>query len=185
MSRRVPVAVCCLLGAVLTIAAGCATPLDPECPRTDWLELGRADGLAGRAPRQLSGGKAACAERGSQPDGTAYARGWAEGLNAFCTPARGLEVGRSGGGYDQVCPPAQEAGFLKGYRVGRRIFETRIRIDEVRAEMRANAKLLEKPDSTEPRKGELMERNKRLARELARHEAMLVLHENIAIPGSY
>lgn len=118
MSRMVFVLALGSLGA----AAGCATLSVEErtafCTNTDWYRYGVNDGTLGVPSSERGGMIADCAELGRPVDVIAYQAGRAEGLSEYCTVESGYEVGLSGRGYRNVCPPDLQPDFLQGYAQG-------------------------------------------------------------------
>lgn len=107
-----------LLLAVTAVLAGCATLNENECRSVDWRELGRNDGAHGYESSRLGEHMEACGKYGITPDGGAYRAGRDEGLRQYCQPDNALQLGRSGGGYNQVCPGESGAMFVAFYNRG-------------------------------------------------------------------
>ena len=110
----------------LSGAPGCvSTPLAPLCPKLDWYESGRRDGMEGKSMKHgidfMNEQHALCASRSDPPDQAAFANGRSAGLTEFCGPEVGLEAGRAGQGYEDVCPEHLEKPFLQGYSAGQKI----------------------------------------------------------------
>ena len=84
------------LAAALTapfILGACATPLTAEsCQATDWSQLGYSAAAGGQVLSGLPSLARECAELGVEADRLAFAQGAEAGTDAFCTPARVLEV---------------------------------------------------------------------------------------------
>ncbi|TXH05285.1 MAG: DUF2799 domain-containing protein [Nevskiaceae bacterium] len=99
-------------------AAGCATLSESECHTADWRELGRSDGAHGYEASRLGDHMEACGKYGVTPDGDAYRAGRSEGLQQYCQPDNALQLGRSGNGYNSVCPGESGAIFVAYYNRG-------------------------------------------------------------------
>ena len=56
------------------------------------------------------------------PDLQAYQAGRAAGLQEFCQPHKGFQLGSRGGNYAGVCPAELERDFVEAYRVGRVLY---------------------------------------------------------------
>lgn len=100
------------------IASGCATMPEAECDGTDWYAMGLEDGLRGQMSSNVSKRAAACATAGAIPDRARYQAGHTAGLNDYCTVENGIQAGKTGRSYKDVCPDAQEGEFLAGYYLG-------------------------------------------------------------------
>lgn len=152
-SRGFLVAGCALVGL-----ASCASLSEEQCREGDWASIGYADGLKGRPQTRLSDHFEACGDYGIRPDPTAYGTAWARGVEVYCQPGNGFEVGRRGRPYKGVCPSHLEGGFLQSYRIGlglhereealedaeddlatarQRLDEVNIRIDALEGDLRA------------------------------------------------
>ena len=118
-------------GAALALGS-CATMSAEQCLAGDWSGRGYADGQSGLTMSRLEDHAKACAEHGVSPDTAAYAAGRRQGLMRYCTPARGFEAGRSGAGYEGVCPPELEPDFLPAYRDGQIVHEVQQALDDAR-----------------------------------------------------
>jgi hypothetical protein len=93
----------------------------PSCAQIDWFEIGRHDGASG-LPMERSNAYAERCNLTPQPfDQELYANGRNAGLLEYCTTAMGLEKGRAGMAYEDVCPEPLEESFLAGYQLGQRI----------------------------------------------------------------
>ncbi|MCC1481973.1 DUF2799 domain-containing protein [Roseibaca sp. Y0-43] len=124
-----------VLGVALLLS-GCATLSEEECLSGDWRGIGLRDGTAGQvADAQFARHVKACEKAGITPQRAAWQQGYTEGLRSYCTPAKGLEEGRAGRSYSNVCPVGSEAGFLRGYRVGEADYDARQEVRRVESEM--------------------------------------------------
>lgn len=105
--------------ATLAVVTGCASLSEEQCLSGDWAGIGQSDGAAGLvAEAQFARHVKACADAGITPDRAAWQSGYARGLQSYCTPQKGLDEGLAGRRYRNLCPPASEPGFLRGYRIG-------------------------------------------------------------------
>lgn len=107
---------------------GCATLSKEDCLRGDWFAIGKADGEEGRRPDYVDLHAQACAEHKVRPDLVAYQRGRSEGLNLYCIPHNGFELGREVKAYDGVCPANLQEEFLKAYVAG--VEQAKIHLEE-------------------------------------------------------
>lgn len=102
---------------------GCATGLSQqECQIADWHTIGFEDGAKGRPEAQLGKHRKACAEHGIALQLDEYREGWKTGIDGFCQPANGYNLGRKGRPYGGVCPDTLEPEFLGSYRDGRSLY---------------------------------------------------------------
>lgn len=110
------------IGAYLLLNSGCVTVSEHSpCDKLDWYEIGRQDGVAGERPTVFETHVRECQARRSRPDQEIYLNGYNAGLVEFCSPQGGLEAGKAGRSYAQVCPEHLERRFLPAYEVGRNI----------------------------------------------------------------
>jgi hypothetical protein len=123
---------------------GCASIGRDECAVADWRTVGFEDGTQGALPDAISRYRRACAEHGIVPDLNAYMNGRREGLQSYCTPGNGFNVGAQGSFYAGVCPPEMEGDFLDAYSSGHRLYElesaayeAQSRVDQASAELEA------------------------------------------------
>jgi hypothetical protein len=148
-----------LLSVTFAVAVlqGCASIGSDECQVADWRTVGLEDGAQGASPDAIGRYRVACAEHGVVPDLDAYMQGRAEGLQSYCTPGNGFNVGAQGATYGGVCPPDAETAFLDAYSSGHRLYELESAANEAQSRVSyAHAEL------------------ERLKRELAADEAALI-----------
>ena len=98
--------------------AGCATMSESDCLHADWYLVGLEDGRQGRPAEYFQRRQSACFEHNVGVDAETWARGHAEGLDAYCTPRRGWREGRDGNDYRYACPQDQEEAFLAAFDAG-------------------------------------------------------------------
>lgn len=114
-----------LLGLILCfITTGCASLSKEECANANWDALGYADGSRGKSADRFNLHQKACAEHGYKASFADYKDGHLRGLQeVFCKPRNGYQLGLKGSGYNNVCPPDVEPGFLAAYHHGRDIYK--------------------------------------------------------------
>ena len=122
---------------VLVVAAvsGCASMSSEECVNSDWVAIGYEDGSRGYTADKFGSRRKACAKHGVTADFQAYQSGRAEGLVEFCQPARGFNLGASGGAYNGVCDVALEEEFLDAYRVGAQLYSLRSNVNNANSKI--------------------------------------------------
>ncbi|SFO40543.1 Protein of unknown function [Cohaesibacter marisflavi] len=135
---------------LLPLLAGCASLSQEECQTGDWGAVGANDAMEGRDATRFSEHIEACSKYDIAPDKKLYEIGYQKGLRSYCTPSNGFSVGRNGYSYRQICPPASEPEFMRGYLRGSALHETETEIAEKeqeltrlkteRAELRASKK---------------------------------------------
>lgn len=119
--------------ATAAVLAGCASMSPQECRTANWYEKGRSDGLHGESRAYFEEHVQACAEAHVTPDAQAYRQGWELGIQSFCTPQNGRDVGRAGRSYTSgTCPAALEPAFEREYRRGRDVYNARQQLDQIR-----------------------------------------------------
>ena len=128
------------IGTALSALAmsGCASMSGDECMATDWSAVGFEDGARGFTTERFSKHRKACAKHGVTADFSAYQDGREQGLNEYCQPGRGYDVGVNGGRYYGVCSVDHEADFLDAYNAGYNLYTLRSNVN--RASSRINAK---------------------------------------------
>lgn len=124
------------LAAVITTLASCGTMSKEECRVADWGVVGDTDGAAGYNPQsRFADHVKSCSKSGATPNQTQWYQGYQTGIKRFCTPLSGASHGESGGAYNNVCPPEMEPGFVRGYSLGKRVYDLRSRIDSLRSDV--------------------------------------------------
>ena len=105
-----------------------ASVSESQCVAGDWETIGYRDGALGYRSSRLLAHQDACLPHGVTPDREAYQLGWRQGIEEFCDPTNGFELGQSGDGHDNVCPAQQRDVFLAAYDRGRTLFVARDRV---------------------------------------------------------
>lgn len=126
--------------AVALAVTGCAGMSEQACLVSDWRTIGFEDGAAGRSVGSIGGYRQACARHGVAPDLASYRVGHAEGVEIYCRPGRGFEVGRRGAAYQGVCPAALEPDFVAAYESGRRLHDLESAVVGVDAQIASNGR---------------------------------------------
>lgn len=124
----------CWLVVISLSASGCSTLSKDECITADWRTIGFEDGSRGYTSQRISSHRESCAEHGITPNMDRYLSGHREGLHNYCTYANGLNVGKRGTEYNQVCPQEIEGEFIAGYRQGRKIHDVSTQIADLENE---------------------------------------------------
>ena len=115
-----------ILVAIATLGvSGCATMSSDECLTSDWQAIGYEDGSRGYTADRLGNHRKACAKHGVTPDFQAYQTGHEQGLNNFCQPSRGFNLGVNGGSYNGVCANHREHAFVDAYNAGHHLYRLR------------------------------------------------------------
>lgn len=138
------------------LLSGCATTMNQaECLSADWYAIGLEDGSHGQTMARLTQRRKQCSEFGVAPDVQAYQQGRYDGLDYYCTLPNGLEVGKRGQSYNNVCPAEMQYYFLTGYRLGREIHRVRSEINRNRRQVSAIEKEIASEETTAERQAEL------------------------------
>ncbi|ADZ68497.1 ATPase involved in DNA repair [Polymorphum gilvum SL003B-26A1] len=124
------------MGLALTLG-GCESVSKDQCLAGDWVSLGRADGAVGRSSNRIEDIVKDCGRHGVTPDPQAYLAGWNEGVQIYCTPANGFNVGRQGSSHSGICPPALAGSFEQSYRLGYRLWSARSAVEQVETRIRS------------------------------------------------
>ena len=110
------------------VLSGCATLGQDECLYADWLTIGYEDGAHGYPASRIDSHRKDCARHGITADFNRYQEGRLEGLQEYCMPQKGYNLGTSGKQYNYVCPQDLEAPFLKGYYHGKNVLLAQMEI---------------------------------------------------------
>ncbi|WP_312223505.1 DUF2799 domain-containing protein [Rhizobium rhizoryzae] len=121
------------LGAMCLLPS-CYSFSKEECVAANWKVIGDTDGAAGYNPQSRFADHVKSCERVKVvPDQTTWYQGFQEGIKRYCTPLSGAQRGEAGDGYNNVCPPDLEPGFMRGYTLGKRVHEVRERMNSIRS----------------------------------------------------
>jgi hypothetical protein len=104
---------------------------EAECLTADWRAVGYEDGAQGYGPQQLAVRRKACAEYGIAPNFEAYMAGRDEGLQYYCRPQNGYNVGNNGYRYGGQCPPQLEPAFMAAHGDGFGLYQRRARMQSI------------------------------------------------------
>lgn len=126
-----------LLFGLAAAVSGCATFPTEECESGDWRKIGAQDGRDGRLPDRFTQHAKACKLDRSEASREAYMTGREKGLAEYCTTTRGYREGALGQKYLGVCPEGSASDFLKGYSLGRRIYELEARQSKIATALRS------------------------------------------------
>ncbi|WP_122522506.1 DUF2799 domain-containing protein [Pannonibacter phragmitetus] len=121
---------------IALLLGGCDTVSKEQCQAGDWRALGRADAASGHAANRISKVAEDCGQYGISPDPAAYQSGWQEGVQIYCTPLNGFNIGRQGDSKSDICPPALAGQFEYAYQLGNRIYSARREVENVESRLR-------------------------------------------------
>ncbi|MFL6547409.1 MAG: DUF2799 domain-containing protein [Povalibacter sp.] len=154
---------------------GCATLSENECRGADWQAIGYRDGSNGHDAGRLASHTEACAEYGIAPDQKEYEIGRLRGLEMFCTSEKGIQVGRQGGSYSGVCPVDIEPEFLRGYDLGRQMYDVDQYLSRLHQDIEQTQHQLDQKDPPlkDSERDRLIYRLRDLEREYGRSESEL------------
>jgi hypothetical protein len=124
--------------AVTCALSACSGMSEQACLGSDWRTIGFEDGTSGRPVSTIGNYRHACSKHGVSPDLDSYRAGHAEGVEIYCRPGHGFEVGRSGAIYQGVCPAGLEAEFVASYNSGRRLYELESALRQVDSQIASN-----------------------------------------------
>lgn len=146
----------CLLIAPLLLIAACATLSEDQCRAGDWYAIGKNDGADGRKLNFVEQHAEACGEFGIDPDRKTWARGRADGLPLYCTPANAFDVGRGGKILSDVCPTRDLATLQRANEQGLRLNRIELEIREIEGDIRSINSELARLPATDPSRGALI-----------------------------
>lgn len=124
-----------LIFATLIALHGCATLSEQECLTGDWYAIGYEDGVRGRGIDRIGKHRKACANHDITPDLQAYQAGRDDGLQVFCQPQSGFNVGQRGGSYSGICPADLEPDFVSAFQEGRHLYALRSQVNSTTREI--------------------------------------------------
>jgi hypothetical protein len=116
-----------LLAALLVLSA-CQTVTPEQCAAGDWEALGRADAAAGHDISRFEKIVKDCGRQGVTPDAALYQKGWNKGVQLYCTPLNGFNLGRQGKSLSNICPPQVASDFQWSHSLGRQIWTAEDRV---------------------------------------------------------
>ena len=122
---------------------GCTGMSEQACLTLDWRTVGFEDGTQGRPVGTISNYRQACSKHGVSSDLESYRAGHAEGVEVYCRPGRGFEVGHRGARYQGVCPAELEPDFLTAYNSGRRLHELESTLNRIESQIAGNIRAQE------------------------------------------
>ena len=129
---------------VTAMLQGCAGLPRDDCKTVDWYGMGYQDGLRGRPVRPVAEQDASCTNPGSTAPMAVYAQGHSEGMERFCDPGRGFELGVTGAPYSGICMTDPGWAFAPAYRRGKAIFESELQLRRLAEILQVNTAELEK-----------------------------------------
>lgn len=141
----------------LLYLGACSTGMSKEeCAVADWHQIGFEDGSVGNHLNYIARHRKSCSKAGIAPDFNAYKRGHAEGVRQWCNYDNGLRFGESGGRYQGICPADREAAFLDGYDYGRRLYEARSLVANIRNDINSSVNRIAQLEDERISLGELI-----------------------------
>ena len=159
---------------LMMMGTGCATLSEHQCAKEDWHTIGYNDGVNGYQHTRMDTHQKACAEYGIVIDRTEYLAGYDKGLQQYCIPLNGYQVGLAGETYLGICTGPLAEEFIKHYQGGKREYDIRQRLDEIEKKVdEINKKLNETRLSTNERRNFKHQRN-----ELEKEKMILLIESS-------
>ena len=124
--RRRPLVLAAIACAAL---GGCASAEKRACESGDWQGIGFADGSRGLGFERVGQLSDRCSDYDISVDSAAWAEGHAEGLEEYCEPTRGYDLGAAAGEYTGNCPAALKGRYLASYVRGLEIRRDELQLD--------------------------------------------------------
>jgi len=112
----------CLVLTFGALLAGCVSRSINVCAGDDAESLGYHEAIEGRS---------GCANAFSASDTAAYQRGWAQGIQHFCTEENGFQQGSQAALLSDACPATLATPYIDGYQSGYSIYLTQLEIDTI------------------------------------------------------
>jgi hypothetical protein len=161
------------VGALLL--SGCASLSENQCLTADWESIGYQDGSRGYDAGRIGKHSEACAEHGIKADREQYEVGRLAGLEVFCTGYNGVRLGRQGYSYSGVCPLSLQGDFVRGYEMGRELYDMDAHMRKLQSEVQVVQAELKRtePPLTDKERDYMLYRLRDLEREYGRMESDL------------
>lgn len=129
------------------LLAGCASLTPEQCRQGDWRRIGFSDGVQGLSGARIEDHAKACADLGIRPNLAEYLKGREQGLQSYCQPENGFEVGRRGNEHNVAdCPDYMRPAFLYHYQRGRQIYAIEAEIAQLRSRIDHNDRQMRRND---------------------------------------
>ena len=157
-----------LILLLIFLVSGCATLSESECIHGNWYEIGQSDGRFGYKSARIEKHRKACEKVNTYVDINSYMQGRRDGLNYYCTPQNGFDVGLNGNYYNNVCPVELERDFLEHYSYGQEIYTLRNEISSAEYEIDKKEKEIDDEDTTDEERKYLRKDIRYLIKDLRR-----------------
>jgi len=162
-----------LMGLLVSLLGGCAAMNQDQCAVADWYEVGRTQGEQGRSSDSHKNYVEACSEFEIAVDLHAYETGWNDGIDLYCAPDNGFEVGSQGGSYGNTCPTMLHDSFFNAYQLGRAVRTHSERLSQLHEDLDKVMDRATRDDVTDEQIRLLRRERKHLKRDI--HDAELDL----------
>lgn len=150
-----------------------------ECGTADWRAVGFEDGAKGYRADAIARHRKSCAPHGVTANFNRYRAGHAEGLEAYCRPHNGYNLGLKGRRYGGVCPAHLDGAFTRAHAdgfglyqrrtalrtIGRRLSHSKGRSKKIEHLMAEKTAKLVKPTGSPSRRAHLAVEIKQLSEE--------------------
>ncbi|MBT2972252.1 MAG: DUF2799 domain-containing protein [Candidatus Thiodiazotropha sp. (ex Ctena orbiculata)] len=114
-----------------------------ECQLADWRSIGYEDGAKGRPLSYLGNHRKACAEHGVTPDMERYEEGRLAGLEEYCTPRKGFDLGKSGHKHNPVCSAPLAEAFREAWSNGAEVHAAKMQLQNSKQKLDRQRNLIE------------------------------------------
>ena len=106
-----------LVLSVSLFITGCASISEEQCLAGNWQELGYKDGSSGASTTRVQKYAEVCTEHGVSVNQDLYLIGYKQGIESYCTDARGFRSGEGGSSFNEACLgfTEYEQAFSEGY----------------------------------------------------------------------
>jgi len=155
-----------LMGLLVSFLGGCAAMNQDQCAVADWYEVGRTQGEQGRSADSHKSYVEACSEFDIAVDLYAYETGWNDGIDRYCAPDNGFEVGSQGASYANTCPASLHDSFFNAYQLGRAVRTHSERLSQLHEDLDKVMDRATGSDVTDEQMNQLRRERKRLKRDI-------------------
>jgi len=155
----------------------CSSLDKKDCSHLDWQKQGFEDGTEGRRRTYYLQHSTYCLQA---PDRKAYFKGRTEGLHLFCTKKSGFNEGLTGALYLGQCDDVEKERFLKGYKIGKGIYDQKEDISDISQKIKDKESEISYESQDEDERDLFRSELKALKKELIDNKKILRMLENRA-----
>ena len=115
--------------SLMLLITGCASISQEQCLAGNWQDLGYKDGRNGADITRVQNYAEVCTEHGVRLNADLYSVGYKQGIQTYCTEARGFRSGEDGSSFNKACLEFTE--YKRAFSDGRVIYEIKSKYYEL------------------------------------------------------